>query len=154
MFGELRFEKRRLDDEKSIEILKNGEYGVLSTCGVDGQPYGVPLNYAYKDGKIYIHCAPHGRKLDNIAANEMVCFTVIGRAQVLAQQLTSAYESVIAQGTASIVGDEEKKHALRLIVERLSPQYLEEGLACVEKNGGRTTVIRIDILGLCGKHGH
>jgi nitroimidazol reductase NimA-like FMN-containing flavoprotein (pyridoxamine 5'-phosphate oxidase superfamily) len=154
MFGELRFKKRRLEDEKSVEILKNGEYGVLSTCGEDGQPYGIPLNYAYEDGKIYIHCATEGRKLDNIAANPRVCFTVTGKAQVLAKEFTSAYESVVAQGTASVTDDEEKLHAFRLIIEKYSPQFLEEGLAYVEKSGKHAKVVRIDILDLCGKHGH
>ena len=73
MFGELRLQKRRLDAQNSEEILRKGEYGVLSTCGADGQPYGVPLNYVYEDGKIYFHCAAEGRKLDNIAVNSRVC---------------------------------------------------------------------------------
>jgi nitroimidazol reductase NimA-like FMN-containing flavoprotein (pyridoxamine 5'-phosphate oxidase superfamily) len=151
MFRELRLKDRKLPEEKAAEILEAGEYGVLSTCGADGQPYGVPLNYAYESGRIYFHCAKEGRKLDNIAANTRVCFTVVGRAQVLPSEHTTAYESVIATGGAAEILGEEKLHALRLLVEKYSPEYLEEGLACVEKAGDRTGVVRIDIEDLCGK---
>ncbi len=47
------------------EILKEGFVCHLGL--VDGdQPYVVPLNYAYKDGFVYVHSASSGRKLDLI----------------------------------------------------------------------------------------
>ena len=60
---------RRKDGEitlqKAIEILEAAEYGVLSTVGEDGQPYGVPLSYVYKEDAIYFHCVVAGQKLNN-----------------------------------------------------------------------------------------
>jgi hypothetical protein len=44
MFREIRLKDRAANDERTIEIIKSGSYGVLSTMGEDGYPYGVPLN--------------------------------------------------------------------------------------------------------------
>ncbi len=84
---------RRKDREISIEsatqLLAEGEYGVLSTAGTDGQAYGVPLNYVYKNNCLYFHCALEGHKLDNIKANNKVSFCVVGRARVLPDKFTT-----------------------------------------------------------------
>jgi nitroimidazol reductase NimA-like FMN-containing flavoprotein (pyridoxamine 5'-phosphate oxidase superfamily) len=48
----IRRKDRALSEEEAFKILKAGEYGVLSTVGEDGYPYGVPVSYAYTgDGK-------------------------------------------------------------------------------------------------------
>ena len=47
MFREIRLKDRIVNGEKAIEIITKGSYGVLSTIGEDGYPYGVPLNYTY-----------------------------------------------------------------------------------------------------------
>ena len=57
MFREIRLKDRVVTDEKAIEIISKGSYGVLSTIGEDGYPYGVPLNYTYTDNCICFHCA-------------------------------------------------------------------------------------------------
>ena len=37
------------------DVLKDTEYGILGTYGENGYPYAVPVNYVYKDNKIYLH---------------------------------------------------------------------------------------------------
>ena len=54
MFDEMRLKSQQLSEEETIALLDAGEYGVLSTIGANGYPYGVPINYIYDDGKIYI----------------------------------------------------------------------------------------------------
>ncbi len=49
MFREIRLKGRVINNEKTIEIIKKGSFGVLATIGKDGYPYGVPLNYTYFD---------------------------------------------------------------------------------------------------------
>ena len=34
--------------------------------GLDGEPYGVPLSYVYREDEIYFHSAPEGRKVENL----------------------------------------------------------------------------------------
>ena len=43
---EMRRKDRLLDSADAVEILKNGEYGVLATVTEDGSPYSVPMSYA------------------------------------------------------------------------------------------------------------
>lgn len=64
----MRRKDREIFGEEIEDILKKGEYGILSTVGMDGKPYAVPISYAWKDGLIHLHCAANaGRKLDNIS---------------------------------------------------------------------------------------
>ena len=55
MFAEMRRQDRKLTREEAETILRDGQYGILSTTGEDGYPYGVPVSYAYENGKIYFH---------------------------------------------------------------------------------------------------
>jgi uncharacterized protein len=64
-----------LDSRVEMEQLLREE--VLGYLGLAGdQPYVVPLNYSYADGKLLFHCALTGQKLDAIRENPRVCFTV------------------------------------------------------------------------------
>lgn len=47
MYREMRLKQRAVNHDKAVKIIINGSYGVLSTTGDDGYPYGVPLNYTY-----------------------------------------------------------------------------------------------------------
>ncbi len=60
----MRRQEREIRDEAEIqEIL---EKGLVCRLGLyDGQyPYVVPLNYGYRNGCMYFHCAREGRKID------------------------------------------------------------------------------------------
>ena len=109
MFREIRLKDRSVDDEKAIAILAQGSYGVLSTIGEDGYPYGVPLNYTYFDNCIYFHCAREGHKLENIDFNHKVSFCVVTKSDVLSNEFDTDYESAIAFGKATVVTDDSKK---------------------------------------------
>ena len=67
---QVRRQDRLLNETRSFEILKEGEYGILSMCTENGDgAYGIPLSYVWDRGNsIYIHCAPIGRKLTCIDA--------------------------------------------------------------------------------------
>ncbi len=64
----MRRAERAVSVSEARQLLEQGEYGILSTCGPDGQPYGLPLNYCVLNNAIYFHCALDGRKLVNLAA--------------------------------------------------------------------------------------
>ena len=70
---DIRRSDRAQSESTAVEILKKGSYGVLSTVGADGYPYGVPVNYVYDDVKIYFHCAKSGHKLDAVRASRKIC---------------------------------------------------------------------------------
>ncbi len=61
------------------------------------------MNYVFDGNEILLHGAKEGHKMANVHSNENVCFTVVGNATFLPGRSTSAYESIIVSGKASIV---------------------------------------------------
>lgn len=148
---EVRRQDRLLDEERARELLHEGEYGFLAMVSAEGG-YGVPINYAISGDTIYMHCAPEGRKLRTIAHDARVTFCVVGSMQIVPEEFTTQYESVIASGVARIVqGDEERRQALRLIVEKYASAHIEEGLRAIERSISRTAIIAIDVDSFSGK---
>lgn len=152
MFREIRLKDRVVDHEKAIEIMVQGSYGVLSTIGEDGYPYGVPLNYTYIDNCICFHCAREGHKLENIDFNHKVSFCVVTKSDVLSNEFDTDYESAIAFGKATVVTDDsEKKDILLSVINKYSADYLTAGKNYVKKNWDETKVIKMRIEHLSGK---
>ena len=121
MFYEMRRKDRLLTEKEAREILSEGEYGVLSTMGENGYPYGVPVNYVYLNDNIYFHCAADvGHKLENIKYNNHVCFTVVTNESVLPEALTTKYDSV-SGNTDSFVTTVKHTWLLYLIFSSLCP---------------------------------
>lgn len=147
----MRRKDRELGADDALKVLMQGEYGVLSTVGVDGQPYGIPLSYIYKDNAVYFHCANEGHKLENLAGNHRVAFCVVGRTNVLPAEFVTNYESVVVFGSASEVQGSEKYAALLALLEKYSPDFIESGKRYIEENTARTKVVKISIDQLTGK---
>lgn len=133
------------------QLLRDGEYGVLSSVGSDDQPYGVPLNYVFMNSCLYFHCAHLGQKLDNIANNQKVSFCVVGRTEVLPSEFSTGFESVIVFGTATIIEGDERYKALMGLVEKYSPDYLEEGRAYINRFDKETSVVKVSVDKISGK---
>ena len=148
---EMRRKDKEIGTDEAISLLTKCEYGVLSTAGNDGQPYGVPLNYAYKDNCIYFHCALTGHKIDNIAANPNVSFCAVGDTKILPSEFSTEYVSAVAFGVASEVQGSERYNALVLLLEKFSPEFIEEGKKYIEKLDKVTKVIKIEIEHISGK---
>lgn len=143
---------RQMSENEARTLLAQGEFGILATVDSDGQPYGVPLSYVYLDEAVYFHCATEGQKLDNIAGNTQVCFTVVGSTQVLPDKFSTAYESVICFGTAGIVEGQEKRKALVGLIEKYSPDYQESGMAYIDRAQDKTTVVKMQLTHVAGKN--
>ncbi len=148
---EMRRKDKEIGTDEVINLLTKCEYGVLSTVGNDGQPYGVPLNYTYKDNCIYFHCALKGHKIDNIDDNPKVSFCTVGNTEVLPSEFSTNYVSAVAFGVASEVQGTERYNALVLLLEKFSPGYMEEGKKYIEKLDKVTKVIKIEIQHISGK---
>jgi len=152
----VRRQDRLLDESGSIELLRTGEYGVLSMVeSVDKEigGYGIPLNYVW-DGNhsIYFHCAPEGYKLDCLKENPKVSFSVIGHTKVISHKFTTAYESIVVRGIVFMeLTEKECIKALLLILDKYSPNNKEIGMKYAEKSFHRTNIIRLDIIEVSGK---
>ena len=148
---DIRRQDRLLDESRARELLQVGEYGVLSMATEQGG-YGVPINYVLVGDTLYLHCAPEGRKLRAIAADERVSFCVVGHSRVVPANFTTEFESVIAHGRARVVeAEDERRMALRAIVEKYSAEHAKEGFAAIERSLHRTAVIAVEIESYSGK---
>lgn len=147
----IRRSNREITSQEARAILNCAEYGVLSTIGKDGQPYGVPLSYVYKNDGIYFHCALSGHKLDNIEHNAKVSFCVVGNTKVLPDKFAVEYESTVAFGVVSEVNGTERHKALLWLLEKYCPDFIEEGKLYVEQKDKTTKVFKIEINHVSGK---
>lgn len=148
----IRRKDRALPEAEAYRILAQGGDGVLATWGGDGYPYAVPMNHVLADGALYLHCAQSGHRLENLAHCDKVSYCVVTGREVLPAELSTQYESAVVFGTATRVEDPaEKRRGLLALLRRFAPEHMEHGLAELEKDFGRTAVLRIDIHRITGK---
>ncbi len=108
MFRPMRRYKQQLSEKETTKILEQGKTGVLGVTGDEGYPYTVPVNYVYYDGKIYLHCAKMGHKLDAIRQCSKVSFCVVEKDDVVADELTAYFRSAVIFGRARILEAEDE----------------------------------------------
>lgn len=151
-FPALRRQDRQLTQAEAYALLERCEYGVLSTVGEDGWPYGVPMSYALVGDVIYLHCARNaGHKCANLAACPRASFTVVGDTRVLPAKFSTAYESAVAFGT--VVPAEDRKKGLLALVDKYSPDFRSQGERYAEQSltAGEVEVYAFHIQHLTGK---
>jgi len=121
----LRRKDREITDQKWIEeILEEGKVCSLSLCR-DNEPYVVPMHYAWKDGFIYLHSAPEGKKVDIAKENPRVSFCIVPEWKIIEGPTpcdwTTHYRSIIGSGVVEFVENEtEKRKALTIFVEHFA----------------------------------
>jgi len=147
----MRKQKRRLNNEDAAELLRSGEYGILSMSTPEHEGYGVPLSYAYADDAIYFHCATEGAKLDFLRAHPHTSFCVVGKTEVLPAKFSTRFESAIAAGTVTEAESDDKRKGLMLLVEKYSPDFLKEGEAYIDRAIDTVIVLKMNIEVLTGK---
>ncbi|HEX2985640.1 MAG TPA: pyridoxamine 5'-phosphate oxidase family protein [Caproiciproducens sp.] len=152
MFREMRRKNQVLSTEENIQILNRGTSGVLAVSGDNHYPYAVPLSYVYYDNKIFFHCAKTGHKLDSIAGNEKVSFCVIDKDQVVPEEYTTYFRSVIIFGRARILeNEEEKRSALKILAEKYLPDHEQSALQEIEKALSHVCIIELAVEHMTGK---
>jgi nitroimidazol reductase NimA-like FMN-containing flavoprotein (pyridoxamine 5'-phosphate oxidase superfamily) len=142
---------RQIPEAEALDILRAGEYGVLSTVSVHGRPYGVPVNYCVLGDDIYFHCAVEGAKLENIEHSAEVSFCVVGATEVLPGTFGTKYESCVIEGRASEAFGDEKQRALEGIVDKYSQGFEAQGLRYIDGLGDQTRVFKISVVAVSGK---
>lgn len=152
----MRRSEKEMKDRRAVEdLLHSCAVGRLGTVGPDGYPMVKPLNFAYRDGALYVHTAKAGEKIDHIRADGRVCFEVDLAIAYLRPTSSPCegdflFRSAIVKGRAFVVEDEgEKVAALRLLMDKYDEvgrwtSFAPEKLAAVG-------VVRIDVEELVGK---
>ena len=144
--------KQQLSVEEVERILRNGKYCVMAVSGDDGYPYAVPVNYVYVyDGTaIFIHSAAQGHKIDALIRNPKCSLCMVDKDDVIPEEFTSYFRSVIVFGKAHFVETtDEKIAALRLLGDKYSPGIDPE--AEIARFIKTVSILRIDIESASGK---
>lgn len=123
MFREMRRKKQLLSCEESIEVLRCGTSGVLALLGDDDYPYAVPISYVYDGGRIFFHSAKAGHKIDAIRKRGKASFCVIDQDNIVPEEYTTYFRSVIAFGKVRILENEKET---REAIEKLALKYYPE----------------------------
>lgn len=143
--------KQQLAFEDAVEILSSCTNGILSLVDTDGVPYGVPISYVY-DGNdhIYLHSAISGRKIDCINAEPRCSFCVVAQDDIVPEEFTTYFRSVIVAGKIKVLTDPEEI-STGLIM--LSDKYCTgiDPSKEIDKFLKVVKVLRIDIGSITGK---
>jgi len=149
----MRRKDKEIEDPAVIESILATNRVLRVVWVTEEGPYLLPLNYGYREGRIYIHAAPEGRKIDASRTNPKVCFEVSDSIEILEADtpcgFTTRYRCVLGTGTIHIVTDPvEKEEGLSIIMEQITgssgwrfPPHMIE----------RLVILRIDIETLTGK---
>ncbi len=152
----MRRSEREIKDQEAIQaILGQSQVGRMATINRKGYPVIKPLNYLYRDGKIYFHSSQKGEKMADIRRGSPVCFEVdqpvaYVSARGPACSASYYYRSVVIKGKAAPVNSRKKKQkVLEDLMEKYQPEggYGEIGKEILAK----TAIIEIFIEEMTGK---
>jgi len=117
-----------LDEKEAESIFRESKIGFLSVDGESGYPYGVPVNFAYMNGKIAFHCACEGRKAEAMKRNSKVAFCAVSHMETVPEEFTTIYKSAMASGKVRLLKEgDEFEQAMKAIGDKycsgLSSEY-------------------------------
>ncbi len=132
-------------------LLRAMPFGFLGLA-VDNTPYVIPLNYAYVDGKLLFHCALEGKKLEYLATNPTVCFTVARQMGAVDDHTKDATchidsESVVCYGTARIIADLEERAT---VLNTFNRHFRPDGPEIAKERAAGCAVIEVTVTEMTG----
>ncbi len=109
-FREIVRKKQALGKEECIAILKKEVRGVLSVYGLEGYPYGMPINHYYDEesGCIYFHGGKTGHKIEALKKDAHVSFCVYDEGYRREGEWALNIKSVIVFGRIEFVESTEE----------------------------------------------
>ena len=153
MFRPMRRSAQALGVDACREVLSRGTSGVLALLGDGGWPYAVPMSYAFDGENLYFHCAREGHKLDAIRREARASFCVVDRDEVVPEEYTTYFRSVIAFGRVRVIEDEaQMRDAIELLARRYFPQdSAENRRRAIEREWAGLCMLEMDIEHMSGK---
>ena len=161
---------RRTDYEMSErvrmeQLLATATHGYLGTVRADGWPMVVPLNFVFADERIYFHGATEGEKMEAVARDDRVTFTVVEEFSLVPSHFrdpryacpaTQYYKAVMVRGRARVVEEApEKARALQALMEKLQPEGGYVPITADEplyrKSLRTTAVVAVEVEEMTGK---
>ncbi len=154
MRGIRRKEKEITDSAEMIAILKQAKY-IIVAMSLEDEPYLVTLSHGFDAERncIYFHCARKGKKIDILKKNNLVWGQALRDDGYATGKCDHLYATTQFRGKVTFITDDnEKKHALRVMIEQLEDEpdqvYTEQ---VTDKAVKRVGIGRIDIEAMSGK---
>ena len=137
--------------------------GIIKRCDTiriaffdEEYPYIVPFNYGEEviDGKviIYIHTGYKGKKIDLMVKDPKVGFEMNGNHELYYREANGScnfrYESVVGQGILEVVEEDQKAHALTVLMNH----YHDESVKFNPKFMPATNCLKLTVTSLTAKH--
>jgi nitroimidazol reductase NimA-like FMN-containing flavoprotein (pyridoxamine 5'-phosphate oxidase superfamily) len=153
MFREMRRKKQLLSSEETSAVLYGGISGVLALAGDDDYPYAVPISYVYDGCKLFFHCAKSGHKLDALQRCQKASFCVIAQNDIVPEEYTVYYRSVIVFGKIRVLEKEpEKREAMEKLAVKYAPHDHPAGRrAAIDREWASLCVLEMSIDHMTGK---
>lgn len=117
---------REITDRGEIDRLIEGCQVCHLAFAVDSEPYVVPVSFGYDGAYLYIHTAKEGKKIDCVATNPRVCFSMERNVRLVIDdsspcKWTFKYESVIGYGRIEeLTEGDDKNEGLSQIAKHYS----------------------------------
>lgn len=149
----MRKAKQEITDRAILEEILSGAQ-ICRLAMLDGnRPYLLPFNYGYRDGCIYIHSAPEGKKIELLKLNPHVAFELEGHVELLkgkeACDWTTRYRSVIGYGSVEILSDmQSKQEGMEILMAQHGGPELN---SFSQKNMERMVILKLTISSMSGK---
>lgn len=149
----MRRSRQQISEDQAWKILEKGTWGVLALNGADGYPYALPINYALDERTLWFHCACSGHKLEAIRNCSKASFCVVTKDQVVPEEYTTWFESVIVFGTiAQAESDDEKMKGIQVLAQKFNPaDEADHQKMLIRKEWDRLCVLKLDIEQISGK---
>lgn len=147
-----RKEKEIVDPIIMNDILDKAQTIKIAMCN-ENVPYIVAMNFGWENGRIYLHSALEGRKINILGKNNRVAWQTDINVEMVPDDLPCSwgvkYLSLVGSGRALFVeSSEEKRHALDLIMSKYSGA---NDFSYPSSTLDKTCVIRIDVEEMTGK---
>ena len=143
-----------MTEQDAWTLVAQADHGVLSVIGVEGYPYGMPMNHVLVDGALIFHGAVVGHRLDALRANPRACFTVLAGPEEAADEVPpdsiGTYRSAILFGTLEEMPPEQTTEALQALCRRYAPGRADD-TAYFARYEGRVALLRMTVAHITGK---
>jgi len=158
----MRRKDKQIQDRQVLEELLSGapvcRIGLAPAAGsraadpYAGYPFVVPVHFVHSDGRIFVHSARAGKKIDMLRSNPRVCVEIdeyLGlKTAEKACNYGTRFRSLIAFGRARIVqAVEEKRRALQLLMDKYAGRSFDFTAPEIEK----VEIIEIRLEEITGK---
>lgn len=150
----MRREDKEITEQAVLKKILKSTQHVTIAMSMDNEPYLVSLSDGYDENRncIYFHCAPEGKKLDYLKANNNIWGQAMLDFGYVQGECDYHFASVHFKGRVSFILDlDEKLHAVKIMTQQLDKNP-EERMAKINREKLKNTTIgRIDIEFMTGK---